>query len=187
MGGQNVNKFILLEGLSGTGKTTIGKLLAERMGAVFYKTPPSLFCSVREEIDRVADNLSRFYFYLAGNFLASKEVSEILQKEDVVCDRYIYTTICYHIAFGNGVQIPGDLFCRIIMPTDSFLITCHEDARIKRIEARGMTANDLNERKLGADAKVLSEYRRYMLPEIDNSGDNPSLTVDQILKRITGC
>jgi len=61
------------------------------------------------------------------------------------------------------------------------MVTCCEDIRIRRLEARGLTINDQNERKLGTNARILSEYRRYMPVEIDNSGDDPSLAVEQIL------
>ena len=179
-----MNKFVVLEGLSGTGKTTVGKLLAERMGALFYKTPPGPLFSIREEIDRVADNLSRFFFYLSGVVLASSEILKILEEKNVVCDRYIYTTICYHKAFGLGMQVSSQIFEKIILPKAFFLITCHEDVRIQRMAKRGMDANDIAERRLKVDENVLEEYMKYRFIEIDNSSDDPALAVEQILNNL---
>lgn len=176
-----MKNFIVLEGLSGSGKTTIGKLLAERMGADFYKTPPAVFRSIRDEVDRTAGTMSRFFFYLSGTLLSSQEISRILENRDVICDRYIYTTICYHLAIGLDFEIPAALFQQIVMPNHFFLVTCREETRIKRLSARGMTANDIAERKEGIEARFIAEYRKFKPVEIDNSGNSPEYAVEQIM------
>ncbi len=174
-------KFIVLEGLSGSGKTTIARLLSEKMSAVFYKTPPILFSTIREEIDRIADDLSHFFFYLSGIVLASQELVAILKERDVVCDRYVYTTICYHRAIGLDIQFSDNLLRQIVMPDHFFLITCHEETRVRRLVARGMSINDVNERKAGVEERFLAEYRKYKPIEIDNSSNDPNQAVEQIL------
>lgn len=181
-----MSRFIVFEGLSGTGKTTVARLVAERIGAVFYKTPPAIFSSVREHMDRAGAGInSRFFFYLSGIFMASEEIRTILKTRDVVCDRYVYTTLCFNKAFGMNIPIPEHLlFEQILMPDHVFIVTCREDLRIKRLESRGMTINDHNERKPGIDEKVLSEYQRFQLTEIDNSGNDPSHAVEQIMAHI---
>ena len=143
------NLFLVFEGLSGVGKTTIAKLVAEAIGAQFYKTPPELFCLIRERIDRTANALARYMFYIAGNFLASQEIEKILKTQSVVSDRYILTTICYHRAIGVPVEIPetGGL----VLPDVNFLVTCQQDIRLARLEKRGMTINDKKEQEHGIE------------------------------------
>ena len=119
------NLFVVFEGLSGSGKTTVGQLVAEAIEAKFYKTPASVFHPIRDEIDRSADNTARLFFYLAGVAQASTEILEILKGRNVVCDRYLLTTICYHRALGVPIDIPDSVcFVPLLKPDYTFLITC---------------------------------------------------------------
>lgn len=181
-----MNQFIVLEGLSGAGKTTIAKAVAEAINAHFYKTPPSLFCLMREEIDRSADGISRFLFYLAGVFYASQEIVEILKYQPVVCDRYILTTLCYHRAINVIVDIPKSFFQTIVQPSHTFLVVCDNHKRITRLEGRGLTQNDMAERRTGVEERFLNEYRAHCPTEIDNSADDPRVAVEKILSVLRG-
>lgn len=176
------NNFIVLEGLSGTGKTTIGKLLAKKIGAGFYKSPGPLFDSIRDKVDKEADLTARFFFYLAGVIQTSRDVSLILKFKPVVCDRYLLTTLCYHRAVGVMIDVPDSLFESLIKPTHTFLITCEKRKRLIRLYNRRLSYNDEQERKLQVEQKFLAEYRKYGLIELDNSSDDPSVAVEKILR-----
>lgn len=130
--------FLVLEGLSGCGKTTVGKILAEKLGAVFYKTPASLFSPIRSVVDEKADLISRFLFYLAGVAQSSVEIRKLCEAQHVVCDRYLDTTMCYHKAMGVPVELllnsPESVF---VIPTATFLLVCKQEERIKRLHRRG--------------------------------------------------
>lgn len=45
------NIFIVLEGIDGAGKTTAGKILANRIGGIFYQTPSSFWMKYRSVVE----------------------------------------------------------------------------------------------------------------------------------------
>ena len=180
------NKFVVLEGLSGSGKTTIGKALAKRMGAFFYLTPPPPFDVVRDQIDRSADISARFLFYLAGVVQASVEIADLLKKQSVVCDRYLLTTVCYHRVVGAKIDIPDFVFASILQPDHTFLIICDDAKRKQRMKIRGLSYNDEKEGYFQIATKFLAEYRRYSLIEIDNSDNDPQIAVEKIVDFLKG-
>jgi len=176
------NLFIVVEGLSGSGKTTVGQLIAKKIGAVFYKTPAPLFEPIRNEVDRKADTSARLFFYLSGVIQASAEISRILSGKPVVSDRYLLTTLCYHRALGTLIDVPDCVFNKMLSPDRTFLITCKEEKRLSRLYSRGLSYNDKQEQRLKVERKFLSEYKKYRLIEIDNSSDDPSEAADEILR-----
>lgn len=179
--------FIALEGLSACGKTTVGRLLADRLGATFYKTPSSLFEPMRAVVDEKADLTARFFFYMAGLAQSSLEISRLCETKTVVCDRYIDTTVCYHKAMG----VPTDRLvtspeCALKLPDFTFLITCEQEKRLARLRIRGLSYNDMIEQQSGVEERFLEEYRRKKLIEVDNSCDDPAETaakVQELLRR----
>lgn len=175
------NQLIVLEGLSGSGKTTIGKLLSKEMKAIFYKTPPPPFDNARELIDRSTDPVTRFFFYLAAVIHASDEITGILENNSVVCDRYILTTTCYHRALGLNVEAPN---VSLLEPKNTFLITCDDSKRLARLLKRGLSYNDQQEQLLSIENRFLAEYRKHNVTEVDNTYDNPHMAVQTILNLI---
>ncbi len=117
--------FIVLEGLSGVGKTVVGQALARTLNGVLYKTPPPPFTLIRDEVDRTCDLEARFFFYLAGVLHASSEIASLLKERPVVCDRYILTTDCYHRALGLMAHLDYSTL-HLLQPTITVLLTCEE-------------------------------------------------------------
>jgi len=181
------HKFIALEGLSGAGKSTIGEILAEKISGIFYKTPAQIFRDVRSEIDKCAEPTARFLFYLGGIFQSSFEISKLLDSCDVVCDRYLLTTLLWHKLIGVDIDklIPLCDSC-LVMPDYTFLILCENDIRLARLYGRGLSPNDRKERENNLEGKLLVEYKGYHLLEIDNSQEGAEIAVEAILKILQG-
>ena len=57
----NGNMFIVLEGIDGSGKTTVCQLLSNKINAQIYKTPSWPFSDLRDVIDKTVDIKSRFF------------------------------------------------------------------------------------------------------------------------------
>jgi len=176
------NLFIVFEGLSGSGKTTVSKIVAEKIGAEFYRTPSEPFTSIREQIDRGADDLTRLLFYLASIFHASKEIKEITMRKSVVCDRYLLTTLCWHKAIGINFNIQESFFNNLLKPDYTFLVVCPKNIRLKRLYSRGLTYNDQKERNDTTEERFLEEYKKYNLIEIDNSSQDPRKAAEKVVE-----
>ncbi|MFA6365377.1 MAG: AAA family ATPase [Candidatus Paceibacterota bacterium] len=177
------NKFIVLEGLSGSGKTTVAKLLAKKLHAASFKTPSGSFAAVREIIDNTSLSPSaRAFFYLGGILDSSEAIKTLLKKRTVVCDRYFLTTYCYHKAIGADFSLASaDFIKKIKKPDITFLITCEEHERRRRLGIRGMSHNDKQEIKLHSDRKFLREYRKFSPVEIDNTTRDVHHAVEKII------
>src|SRR2546422_940162 len=92
------HKLIVVEGIDGTGKTTVARRLATAIRAKYLRTPPPRFDSLRKYVDKEASVETRFLFYLCSVAYASDIIRRELTKRDVVCDRYLGTTLAYHRA-----------------------------------------------------------------------------------------
>jgi len=177
-----IPKIVVLEGLNGVGKTTIGTKICERLGGDLVKTPSSLFSESRLKVDESADLLARFLFYIAGTYQASIDVINNTKSSLVVFDRYFYSTLCSHRALGLQVEIPK--FVVFPKPDHVFLIVCGQTERIKRMTNRGMSINDQRERCGNVEAKTLSEFRSFGMIEVDNSTNCPNIAINNVLSII---
>jgi dTMP kinase len=132
----NGNKFIALEGIDGSGKTTVCKNLCKKINAEFYKTPSYPFSDFRSLIDKNVNIKSRFYFYLSSVLHASSEIKELLKTKPVVCDRYILSTLCYHRAADSFFYFFDDSKLEILKPDLTLYLNADYDVRMKRIAHR---------------------------------------------------
>lgn len=158
--------FICLEGVDAVGKTEVSKLLAERLGYQYYKSPGGLFSSVRSIVDTDVDPLTRYFFYRAATQYDSKKISEALATSGVVCDRYIYSTFAFHGAMDAQIQSLFEL-TQLIMPDHTFILTAREEVRAKRLRLR-KNVNDL-ELNLGLQRQADRIFKTFGHSIIDTS------------------
>jgi len=178
-----INKFIVMEGIMGSGKTTLAKMLAESLDGVYYNTPES-FRNMRPLADSSLSLEARYYFYLSLNMQVSSEVGELLKEKPVVCDKYIWSTICYHKTL--GLNISDFSLPNIIIPDFCFLIFCKDDIRLQRISLRDPVIDYSKDvKRQYIERQCLVEFKK-VLPDviIDNSSDDPQIAFSQILNKI---
>lgn len=87
------NRFIVIEGLDATGKSTLVAKLAKHLDATLLASPPKL-----EAPDLSTEDLRLYFderppaqrraYYRAANLIASEQAEMALQTSHVVMDRY---------------------------------------------------------------------------------------------------
>ncbi len=98
----------IFEGVDGSGKTTLSKIFAERMGGVYYKGLPKILRPYKNFVDKNLPAFLRYAFYTLGNKISYKEIAKLLKNTDVIVDQFIYCTIAFHtVSMGKKLRVPA--------------------------------------------------------------------------------
>jgi thymidylate kinase len=128
--------FIVFEGIDGSGKSTVSRLVAERTGGVYYSTPPEKYRQLRKTVDTSSDLQRHYEFYRDAVIEASGELEAIESANKiVVCDRYWLSTLVYHRA-GNLV-LDGSDFVRLKRPDLTVFLYVSPSEQSRRSQERG--------------------------------------------------
>lgn len=174
-------RFIAIEGVDGSGKTTVARRLAKAIHAKSFRTPPPGFAATRNYIDVTAQINSRFLFYLCSVAHASESIRGFLQTRHVVCDRYIASTVAYHRSLGLSLTWDFDQLNLVQPHFTFFLQVTDEKERRRRIAARHKTtAADSLLEDPNVRTQLIKEFRKFSMIEVDTC----SLTVDEVVSRI---
>ncbi|MDE0111264.1 MAG: AAA family ATPase [Albidovulum sp.] len=185
-------KFIVIEGLDATGKSTLVSKLVDQLNAVSLKCPPRLDApelSVRDLRSYFDDrpHAQRRAYYRAANLIASEQAVRALEDSHVVMDRYWTSTVAY-IALDEGFDV-GEQFeasypPELREPDAVILLTVNEEKRVERIRERNRSV-EREEQKLEFDAvrreNVLRRYRGFSPIEIDTSHRDPEAVLQATL------
>ena len=175
------NRLIVFEGLDGVGKTSIALKVAQQTGALYVKTPPPQFSeNLRDYVDEIGNIEARYLFYLSGSLLVGNQITDFIQNNHVVCDRYVESTIATHRALGVRVQI--DL-STLSYPKADAVVVIHveETVRLQRLASRDY--------KSKSDEYFLDDVKRIrLLREYEEMGaltiDTTHLGIDAAAERV---
>lgn len=171
--------FVVLEGLSGTGKTTIARELARLLRGTYVHTPMGSYHRIRVDIDARATPAERYCFYVAALAGAGGEIAKLRETGPVVCDRWVATTQSWHALL--GVPVLRDLtFLGLPEPDLIVHVACAESERQARLDRRGRDTNDLTEQRSGFEPDLLLRYRGCADVEIDSTRTSPRTLAEAI-------
>jgi thymidylate kinase len=182
--------FVTVDGIDGVGKTTAAKLLAEECGMQYYKSPSGPFTALRKDVDEEGTALGRYCFYRLVVAHDSCEIQKLLKRGPVVADRYVKSTLAYHLVLDPRIQ---DIHNEdgLLKPHLEILLSARADVRIKRMQERrkrdGLVATDI---KLEDNVRVLNDvgrvFQRLGMTEVDTSDLSPSEVVAKLKILING-
>lgn len=197
-------RFIVFEGIDGSGKTTQLKLLGERLEQrgyrVLYTREPGgtpmgeavrkiLLDPQHKEINPVAEAL--LYAAARAQHVAQVIKPALLEGQIVLCDRFVDSSLAYQ-GFARGLSI--ELLEKINEPATAglrpdlvLLLDFVSAAGLERIAGAGRAADRIEQESLDFHRKVRAGYltlarrdpRRYRV--IDANG-----TIEQIHRDIIG-
>ena len=96
--------FIAIEGVDGVGKTTVAKIIASKIDAIYVKTPINNFLKkIGFLVERIGNQEIEAigYFILAS--ISSIYFRFLLRKQNVICDKYILVTVVDQIVLGSKI------------------------------------------------------------------------------------
>lgn len=172
--------LIAIEGIDGVGKTTIAKLLCEKLNAFPQKTPlPSLKWAARF-LDKFHNPEIETIGYFLLTIITSLYIQQRLKYQSIVCDKYILNTIVTQTCLGGKLVklIKLIRYYLVRKPNYTFCLTIsNKNQLMKRLKQRG---------KLDANDQQLLPYcleiqRKYLeFPEVIPI-DTTEWTPDKIL------
>lgn len=198
-----MTKFIVIEGLDGSGKTTIVKLLKERYAAInhpcyttFEPTNNHVGRLMRSIISGKIDNIENETISLL--FAADRyqhlhsEILPALEHSHVICDRYFYSSIVYQgldAAAVERVIAYNQAAIDIRRPDVIFFLDITPEESLRRVVTRGGAA-DIFE----ALPALELHYTRYLttierMKDVDNVkvvGSNVA-TPEDIVQQMWEC
>ncbi|MBI5516334.1 MAG: AAA family ATPase [Deltaproteobacteria bacterium] len=183
---------MVLEGLDGTGKSTLASALCARLGAVSLRTPPEALAAVRPAVDAALapSPIATQLFYAGTVALASDLAGEALAAgRSVVLDRYWLSTLVYASCRPQRVALRA-LESRLRRPDLTVYLTTDERVRAERLAARGVTRADRD--SLARHRALRRRYDQALLTSplagavlrLDAGSSSPEALADAVLQAL---
>ncbi|MFF5720217.1 dTMP kinase [Streptomyces buecherae] len=136
--------FVVLEGVSGVGKSTLARLLAKRLDAAAIHTLAAPHTDWSGPVNQELRPLPQLAFYLSGLLHVSDVVRQALIERPAVADRYASSVMACH----SAVNLVGmDQVKKLIAPFRPYLVA--PDATFYLVSSDGSLRQ-----RMGAKADV---------------------------------
>ncbi|MFI1092652.1 thymidylate kinase [Streptomyces sp. NPDC020917] len=188
--------FVVLEGVSGIGKSTLAHALSQRLGATSLHTLPPPHTDWSALVNARLRSLPQFAFYLSGLLHAADAIRATRSVTPVVADRYVSSVVACHAAVhdipvGEVAQLLQPFRPYLEAPTRTFYLTCAETALRERLATkRDAKRDDLELLAVpGRLASLVGNFQTVQAADptavaLDTDGKSPEELVDWILTRL---
>ena len=180
-----MNSVIVLEALDGVGKSTVAKIVAQKLNAVVYKPSGKIKFATNKAIEIPYGSEERSDAFRKILTMISYEIREISDSYTVIVDRFYASWASVEAGIGN-LRISNlsieDWPVDLINPTLSIHLRVDEEERLRRIGARDF--QNQRELKLSNDQcyrfRVLRGLTRLTDCDVDNTFRTPEETAKMI-------
>lgn len=180
-------RFVVVEGLSAVGKSTVAPVTARLLGAEFIPTLPAWLADTRLRIDSTRVTAARLHFWMMCNYAAADVIDATLAAgRDVVTESYFYRTVATHTAIGIA-NVPEINWRAVPYPDVAVLLTVDEKVRQERLELRRGTGKytywtSSEESNVAATSAA---YASFGLPTLDTTGYTPVAIAGEIARLLS--
>lgn len=192
-----LGKFIVLEGLDGSGKSVQVDLLAdffkEKDKEIILKNEPTTESESGIKIRKIlkgeikADSVERQKLFVQDRkeHLENKIIPALKEGKFVVCSRYFFSTIAYGVSDGLDINFLTDMNKDFLLPDLTIFINVSPQECIRRIESRRETKELFEkEKKLARVYNVYKEFPKMFENFIVIDGEKSVKEVFEEIKKI---
>lgn len=147
---ETMKQFVTFEGIDGSGKSTVSKLVAEKLRKAGYDiiwtfepTDSTIGTYVQECIKKQSDPFITSFTFIADRILHCKQIKQwVNDGKIVICDRYAESTYAYQAAqleseLKDPLKWLQDLSDgRILIPDRTYLFVIDPEVSLARIKQR---------------------------------------------------
>jgi thymidylate kinase len=176
------NRFYVIEGDNGVGKTSVINWLSQYPRIIRFKTPGMQYETIRDYVHQRGSLYSKLLYYTSSVLDVSLDIPKALENSTVFCDRYIASSfvdflVLSKLEFKDIIPVYELTKKHLVMPDITVWIKCTHEERLRRCRQRNSGFNPRDNltrhysEKTEEFYRMFSEYERnwYVIDSTEKS------------------